>query len=62
MISAVSEEMIDTFAIAGTPDRCRGQLQAWSDLDVAVLFPPTFQLSDDEIAASHRALLETFAS
>ena len=62
MIEAVSEEMIDTFAIAGTPDRCREQLRDWSDLDLAVLFPPTFQLSDEEIVSNHRALLETFAA
>jgi probable F420-dependent oxidoreductase len=62
MIAAVSEEMVDTFAIAGTPDQCREQLSAWGVLDVAVLFPPTFQLSDDEIVANHRALLETFAA
>jgi probable F420-dependent oxidoreductase len=62
MIDAVTEEMIDAFAIAGTPDQCRRQLEAWGDLDLAVLFPPTFQLEPDEIAANHRALLETFAA
>jgi probable F420-dependent oxidoreductase len=61
MIDAVSEEMIDTFAIAGTPDQCRRQLEAWGDLDLAVLFPPTFQLEPDEILANHRAVIETFA-
>ena len=29
--------------------------------DLAVLFPPTFQLEPDEIMANHRALIETFA-
>jgi 5,10-methylenetetrahydromethanopterin reductase len=62
MIEAVSEEMIDAFAIAGTPDQCRRQLEAWRDLDLAVFFPPTFQLEPDEIAANHRALIETFAA
>jgi probable F420-dependent oxidoreductase len=62
MIEAVSDEMVDTFAIAGTPDQCREQLRSWGDLDVAVLFPPTFQLSADEIVANHRALIETFAA
>jgi probable F420-dependent oxidoreductase len=62
MIAAVSEEMIDTFAIAGTPDQCRRRLEAWGDLDLAVLFPPTFQLGRDEIAANHRTLIDTFAS
>lgn len=62
MIAAVSKEMVGTFAIAGTPDQCREQLHAWGDLDVAVLFPPTFELSDEEIVANHSALLETFAA
>ena len=62
MIAAVSEEMIDTFAIAGTPDRCRARLREWRDLDVAVLFPPTFKLEPDEIVTNHKALIETFAS
>jgi len=62
MIAAVSDGMIDTFAIAGTPDDCRRQLSEWGDLDLTVLFPPTFQLEPDEIAANHRALIETFAS
>jgi probable F420-dependent oxidoreductase len=62
MIDAVSDEMIDTFALTGTPDECRRQLAAWGDIDVAVLFPPTFRLAPDEIMANHRALIETFAS
>ena len=61
MIGSVSEEMIDTFALAGTPDDVRTQLERWGDLDVAVLFPPTFQLDADEIVANHRALISTFA-
>jgi probable F420-dependent oxidoreductase len=62
MIAAVSEEMIDTFAIAGTPDDCRRQLAEWRDLHLAVLFPPTFQLEPDEIVANHQGLIETFAA
>jgi probable F420-dependent oxidoreductase len=61
MVSAVTEEMIDVFAVAGTPDECRRQLETWGDVDLAVLFPPTFRLAPDEIVANHRALLETFA-
>ena len=39
MIEAVSDEMIDTFAVAGTPDDARAQLARWDDLDVAVPLP-----------------------
>lgn len=63
MIDAVSDGMIDTFAIAGTPDQCRRQVEAWSDdVELAVLFPPTFQLQAEEIMANHRALIEAFAT
>jgi alkanesulfonate monooxygenase SsuD/methylene tetrahydromethanopterin reductase-like flavin-dependent oxidoreductase (luciferase family) len=62
MIVAVSEEMIDAFAVAGTPEQCRRQLESWAGLDVAVLFPPSFQLGSDEIVANHRALVDTFAA
>jgi probable F420-dependent oxidoreductase len=62
MIDAVSDEMIDMFAISGNSDDARAQLARWDDLDVAVLFPPTFQLEADEIVANHRALVETFAA
>lgn len=61
MITSVSEEMVDTFAVAGTPDQLRRQLESWTDLDLAVLFPPTFRLEPAEIVANHRALIETVA-
>lgn len=61
MIAAVTEEMIDTFAIAGSPEQVRKQVEDWSDLDLLVLTPPTFNLSDEEIAANHRTILETFS-
>ena len=62
MIAAVSEEMIDVFSIAGTPDEARARLAGWSALDQPVLFPPAFALGADEIAANQRALIETFAT
>lgn len=61
-IAAVSEAMIDVFAVAGTPDEARRRLRDWSELDLAVLFPPAFGLGVDEIAANHRTILETFAA
>jgi 5,10-methylenetetrahydromethanopterin reductase len=63
MVAAVTEEMVDVFAVAGTADGCRRQLAAWGEaVDLAVLFPPSFRLEGDEIAANHRALLEAFGS
>ncbi len=60
MFAAVPDEMVDTFAIAGTPDECRVRLRDFAGLDVAVLFPPSYQLGPDEIEANHLAILEAF--
>jgi probable F420-dependent oxidoreductase len=61
MIGAVTDEMVETFAIAGTKDHCRARLAAFDNLQLVVLFGPTFQLGPDEIAANHQAMLECFA-
>lgn len=61
MMRAMSDEMVEAHAIAGTPDECRRKLSDFGALDLAVLFPPSFQLTDEEIVANHRSVLETFA-
>lgn len=61
MVKAVSEDMVDTFSIAGSPGEVRKQVEKWGDLDLLVLTPPTFNLSDDEIVANHQTILETFS-
>jgi probable F420-dependent oxidoreductase len=45
MIGAVSGEMIDTIALAGTPEEVRERFEAdWSDLyETALLWPPVFR-------------------
>jgi alkanesulfonate monooxygenase SsuD/methylene tetrahydromethanopterin reductase-like flavin-dependent oxidoreductase (luciferase family) len=45
MVAAVSEEMIDTIALAGTPDEVRERFVAeWSDLyETPLLWPPVFR-------------------
>jgi probable F420-dependent oxidoreductase len=62
MLKAVSDEMVETFAIAGTPDRCRARLAEFENLGFVALFPPSFQLGSDEIRANHEAILDCFAS
>lgn len=62
MIAAVTEEMVDVFAVCGTPAEARRRLADWDVLDTIVLFPPTFQLGDDEIRANHANLLDAFAT
>ena len=45
MVAAVSDEMIDTIALAGTPDEVRERFETeWSDLyETPLLWPPVFR-------------------
>lgn len=61
MADAVSEEMVDEMAIAGTPDECRAQLARFDGLvDVPLLYSPTFGIPEERIAENHRLIIETF--
>ena len=62
MLAAVTDEMVDTFAIAGTPDQCRAKLASFDNVRLVVFFSPSFQLGPDEIAANYDAILSCFAS
>ena len=62
MAGAVSEEMVDQIAVAGTPDQCREQLAQYEGLvDQAILYAPTFGLSPQRVLENHRLMIETFA-
>lgn len=62
MIAAVTDEMVEVLAVAGTPDRCRARLREFADegLGLAVAYPPAFRLGSDEIAANLDAMLAAF--
>jgi probable F420-dependent oxidoreductase len=61
MIAAVSGEMIDAFAVAGTPEEARNRLAAYGDLaDSLCLTPPDQLIDPTETEAYRRALLATF--
>jgi alkanesulfonate monooxygenase SsuD/methylene tetrahydromethanopterin reductase-like flavin-dependent oxidoreductase (luciferase family) len=62
MVAAVTDEMVEKLAVAGTPDQCRKRLQDWSDLDTALLVAPSYYLPQDEIAANYRAIADAFAT
>lgn len=61
MIAAVSQEMIDAFAVAGTPDHVRKRVSIYGELadSVALSWPEHF-LPPDEAAAYREAILEVF--
>ena len=62
MVGAVTDEMVDKLAVAGTPDRCRERLKDWCDLDIALLLAPSYQLPQEEISANYRAIAAAFAT
>ena len=61
-VAAVTDEMIDTFAAAGTPDEVRRRVLPYAEIADSVILSPPDQLIDPaESAAYLRALLEAFA-
>ena len=61
MVDAVSDEMIDAFAVVGTPDEARRKLAPYLDLaDSICLTPPDQIIAPDEANAYRQALLATF--
>jgi alkanesulfonate monooxygenase SsuD/methylene tetrahydromethanopterin reductase-like flavin-dependent oxidoreductase (luciferase family) len=62
-IGAVSDEMVDTLGLAGTPDEVRRGLADWDDLiDSISLISPTFELTGDEVSANCAAIVATFGA
>lgn len=57
---AITDEMIATFALAGTPDECRSQLAAFGDLDLVVLCPTTVGLDPEALVENHRNIRNAF--
>jgi len=63
MADAVTDEMVEEIAVAGTPDECRAQLRHWDGLiDEALLYSPTFALPSSRVTENHNLLIETFAA
>ncbi len=61
MVDAVSDEMIDAFAVAGTPEEARGKLEAYAELADSICLQPPDQLIDPaETEVYRQALLTTF--
>jgi len=62
MVDAVSEEMVDAFAVAGRADEARRRVSAYSDLADTICLTPPDQLIEPGEAETYRTrLLETFA-
>jgi 5,10-methylenetetrahydromethanopterin reductase len=62
MVGAVTDEMVDTLTVAGTPDQCRKRLEDWNELDSVLLIAPSYHLRQEEIAANYRNIAAAFAA
>lgn len=64
MIDAVSDHMLETFAIAGTPDEAREQMrERFADrYEETLLYAPSFMVEPDEFKDSLNAILDTFGT
>ena len=62
MAAAVTDEMIDEIAIAGTPDEVRDQLKAWDDLaEHVILSTPSIGMKGGRVQENLDAIVDTFA-
>lgn len=60
MITAIPDEMVETFVVVGTPDEVRGKVQAlWELSDSLTLVEPSLPLSLDQITVYRQAIAET---
>ncbi len=63
MAAAVTDEMIDEIAIAGTPDEVRDQLKAWDGLaDEVLLYTPSVGVPSGRVQENLDAIVDTFAT
>ena len=62
MIECISDEMLETFAVAGTPDEARDKLRRYDgEVDSIVLNPPWASPDPSRTMDAYARLLETFA-
>ncbi len=62
MAAAVTDEMVDQIAIAGTPDEVRDQLKAWEGLaDHVLLYTPSVGIKAERVQENLDAIVDTFA-
>jgi alkanesulfonate monooxygenase SsuD/methylene tetrahydromethanopterin reductase-like flavin-dependent oxidoreductase (luciferase family) len=63
MIAAVSEAMVDEFAVAGTADQVNDRLRRYDGLaEHVVLFPPSFKVAPERVEQNLAMLIERCGS
>jgi probable F420-dependent oxidoreductase len=63
MEEAVSDELVDAIAVAGTPDEVRDRIKQWEGLsDHLLLYSPSIGMSVERVDENLTAIAETFGS
>ena len=63
MAAAVSDEMLDQIAVAGTADECREQLKRYDGLlDHVLLYPPSVGINPERVKENYRLIMQTFGT
>jgi probable F420-dependent oxidoreductase len=61
LADAVSDDMLDQIAIAGTPDECREQFARYDGLlDHVLLYPPSVGVRPERVRENYRAIAQLF--
>ncbi len=62
MAAAVTDDMVDEIAVAGTPAECREQLQRYEPLlDHVLLYPPSFGVRHERVIENYALIREALA-
>jgi alkanesulfonate monooxygenase SsuD/methylene tetrahydromethanopterin reductase-like flavin-dependent oxidoreductase (luciferase family) len=63
MLSVITDRMVETFTLVGTPSEVRERLSAWTHhIDMPLLFSPTWRLTREQIMENHQAITAAFAA
>jgi probable F420-dependent oxidoreductase len=63
MIAAVSDDMVNTFAVVGSPDECRKRISSYRGiLDLPILSAPHYYIDFEEVREYQKSILEVFGS
>lgn len=61
MINSVSDDMVNTFAVVGTPSECRKKIDEYREyIDLPILSAPHYYLDFEEVKQYQDSILDTF--
>ena len=63
MIECVTDDMVNTFAVVGSPSECRKKIRQYREyIDLPILSAPHYYLDFEEVKQYQEAILDTFSA